>query len=215
MKISVIGTGSVAQALIKGLISEKYNLVVGSRNFENESKNTKELRNVYNTIKIVSYIEAVELGEIIIFSIPGFALLETIKDIGIKKLEGKIVWDITNPFSSDTPVNGVIKLISSPEESLSENVQKLIPLSHVVKAMNTIGAHLMYKPSLKEIGTAFIAGNNEQAKEKVSRIVKSLGWDSYDAGKIESSRALEYMGQLYVAQGIFYNNWNTTFKYIV
>ncbi|CVK16955.1 hypothetical protein Ga0061079_11329 [Apibacter mensalis] len=84
------------------------------------------------------------MGEIIIFSIPGFALLETIKDIGIKKLEGKTVWDITNAFSSDAPVNGVIKLISSSEEFLSENVQKLIPLYHVVKAMNTIEVHLMY-----------------------------------------------------------------------
>ncbi|WP_156332324.1 NAD(P)-binding domain-containing protein [Apibacter mensalis] len=51
---------------------------------------------------------------------------------------------------------------------------------------------------MKEIGTAFIAGNNEQTQEKVSRIVKSLGWDPYDAGKIESSRALEYMGQLHI-----------------
>lgn len=214
MKISILGTGNVAQAIINGLINEKYNVIVGSRNFEKGSENIEKLKQVHKTLSIVSYQEAVALSEIILLSIPGFALIETIKDIGIKNFEGKILWDITNAFSSEAPTNGVIKLISSPEESLSESVQKLLPLSHVVKGMNTIGAHLMYQPSLKENGTAFIAGNNEEVKNTISTIIKSLGWNTYDAGKLESSRALEYMGQLYVAQGILYNKWNSTFKYI-
>lgn len=44
MKISILGTGNVAQALINGLINEKYNVIVGSRNFEKGSENIEKLK---------------------------------------------------------------------------------------------------------------------------------------------------------------------------
>lgn len=214
MKIAVIGTGNVAQALVNGLISEGYDVKVGSRSLEKDSENITKLKEAHSNISITSYTEAVEFGDVIVLPVPGSALVDVIQEIGVQKFEGKILWDITNALSAEAPANGVIKLITTPEESLAEKIQKLLPSTHVIKAMNTVGAHLMYKPALSEKGTVFVAGNDEQAKDKVSSIVEKFGWESYDAGKIESSRALEYMGQLYVAQGILYNGWNSTFKYV-
>ena len=214
MKIAVIGTGNVAQALVNGLISEGYDVKVGSRSLEKDSENITKLKEAHRNVSIISYTEAVEFGDVIVLPVPGSALVDVIQEIGVQKFEGKILWDITNALSAEAPANGVIKLITTPEESLAEKIQKLLPSTHVIKAMNTVGAHLMYKPALSEKGTVFVAGNDEQAKDKVSSIVEKFGWESYDAGKIESSRALEYMGQLYVAQGILYNGWNSTFKYV-
>lgn len=210
MKVAVIGTGSVAQALINGLISEGYDLKVGSRSASND--NIAKLKEAHSNVSIVSYAEAVEFAEIVVLPVPGAALMDTVREIGVEKFAGKVVWDITNAFAAEAPVNGVIKLITTPDESLAERVQKLLPSSYVVKALNTVGAHLMYKPTLD--GTVFIAGNEDDAKKKISSIAEKFGWNTYDAGKIESSRALEYMGQLYVAQGILYNGWNSTFKYV-
>ncbi len=214
MKIAVIGTGNVAQALVNGLISEGYDVKVGSRSLEKDSENITKLKKAHSNVSITSYTEAVEFGDVIVLPVPGSALVDVIQEIGVQKFEGKILWDITNALSAEAPANGVIKLITTPEESLAEKIQKLLPSTHVIKAMNTVGAHLMYKPALSEKGTVFLAGNDEQAKNKVSSIVEKFGWESYDAGKIESSRALEYMGQLYIAQGILYNGWNSTFKYV-
>lgn len=214
MKIAVIGTGNVAQALVNGLISEGYDVKVGSRSLEKDSENITKLKKAHSNVSITSYTEAVEFGDVIVLPVPGSALVDVIQEIGVQKFEGKILWDITNALSAEAPANGVIKLITTPEESLAEKIQKLLPSTHVIKAMNTVGAHLMYKPTLSEKGTVFVAGNDEQAKDKVSSIVEKFGWESYNTGKIESSRALEYMGQLYVAQGILYNGWNSTFKYV-
>lgn len=214
MKIAVIGTGNVAQALVNGLISEGYDVKVGSRSLEKDSENITRLKKAHSNVSITSYTEAVEFGDVIVLPVPGSALVNVIQEIGVQKFEGKILWDITNALSAEAPANGVIKLITTPEESLAEKIQKLLPFTHVIKAMNTVGAHLIYKPALSEKGTVFVAGNDEQAKDKVSSIVEKFGWESYNTGKIESSRALEYMGQLYVAQGILYNGWNSTFKYV-
>ncbi len=214
MKVAVIGTGNVAQALINGLISEGYDVKVGSRNSGKDSENITKLKEAHSNVSITSYVKAVEFGDIVVLPIPGASLVDVIQEIGVQKFEGKILWDITNAFSADAPANGVIKLITTPDESLAEKVQKLLPSTHVVKAMNTVGAHLMYKPVFGENGTIFLAGNDGYAKERISEIAKKFGWESYDAGKIESSRALEYMGQLYVAQGILYNGWSSTFKYV-
>ncbi|QIK60939.1 NAD(P)-binding domain-containing protein [Dysgonomonas sp. HDW5A] len=214
MKIAVIGTGNVAQALVNGLISEGYDVKVGSRSLEKDSENITKLKKAHSNVSITSYTEAVEFGDVIVLPVPGSALVDVIQEIGVQKFEGKILWDITNALSAEAPGNGVIKLITTPEESLAEKIQKLLPSTHVIKAMNTVGAHLMYRPVLSEKGTVFLAGNDEQAKDKISSIVEKFGWESYDTGKIESSRALEYMGQLYVAQGILYNGWNSTFKYV-
>lgn len=214
MKVAVIGTGNVAQALINGLIAEGYDVKVGSRNLEKDNENIAKLKQAHSSVSITSYAEAVEFADVVTLPVPGASLVDVIEEIGVQKFEGKILWDITNAFSAEAPANGVIKLITTPDESLAEKVQKLLPSTHVVKAMNTVGAHLMYKPALSENGTVFLAGNHDQAKETISGIAKKFGWESYDTGKIESSRALEYMGQLYVAQGILYNGWNSTFKYV-
>ncbi len=214
MKVAVIGTGNVAQALINGFISEGYELKVGSRNSSKDNENVAKLKEAHSNIDVVSYQEAVEYAELVVLPVPGASLINVISEIGTDKFDGKIVWDITNAFSAEAPANGVIKLITTPGESLAEKVQKLLPSAHVVKAMNTVGAHLMYKPTLGESGTIFLAGNEDKTKQVVASVVKKFGWDSYDAGKIESSRALEYMGQLYVAQGILNNGWNSTFKYV-
>lgn len=214
MKIAVLGTGNVASALINGFVHEGYNVKVGSRNVDKNNESITKLKKTYSNVDVVAYSEAVDFADLVVFAVPGFGLVDIIKEIGTDKFDSKIVWDITNPFSAEAPVNGVIKLITTADESLSEKIQKLLPQSFVIKAMNTVGAHLMYKPSLSESGTVFIAGNDDVAKKTVSTIISKFGWNFYDAGKIESSRALESMGQLYVAQGILYNAWNTTFKYV-
>ncbi|WP_128330935.1 NADPH-dependent F420 reductase [Apibacter sp. HY039] len=214
MKIAIIGTGNVAQALVKGLISENYEIKIGTRNVNKENGNIDILKNINSSIDITTYDNAVEFADIIILSVPGASLVEVIETIGISKFKEKILWDITNALSGEAPVNGVIKLITNSEESIAEKVQKLLPDTYVVKAMNTVGAHLMYKPKLSEQGTVFISGNDENSKKNVAEIVIKFGWNFYDSGKIESSRALEYMGQFYIAQGIFSDNWNSTFKYI-
>ena len=58
----------------------------------------------------------------------------------------------------------------------------------------------------------FIAGNDEEAKRKVTAILGDFGWGVIDAGGIESSRYLEAMCIVWVVSALKANNWNQAFK---
>jgi hypothetical protein len=48
----------------------------------------------------------------------------------------------------------------------------------------------------------FIADNNDDAKKKVSVILKDFGWDVVDVGGVESSRYLEAMCMVWLLSAI-------------
>lgn len=62
-------------------------------------------------------------------------------------------------------------------DSLGERVQRLLPGSYVVKALNTVLAEVMVNPALTGgRPDMFIAGENEDAKRAVGEILKAWGW---------------------------------------
>ena len=81
-------------------------------------------------------------------------------------LRGKVVIDATNPleFNAGMPP----RLAGSGNDSAGERVQRLLPDAHVVKAFNTVGNALMFRPSFPGgPPDMFICGNSEEAKKKV------------------------------------------------
>ena len=98
--------------------------------------------------------------------------------------------------------------------SLGEQIQKQIPNAKVVKAFNTIGAHIMVTP-MREEGSPdlFIAGNDDDAKKKFVSLAEQMGWENViDFGDISQSYWLEANAMLWIHYGFKYNNWNHAFK---
>jgi len=123
------------------------------------------------------------------------------------------VIDSTNPISKEPPVNGVLKFFTTLEDSLMERIQALLPDAKLVKAFNSVGNTKMYKPGFKDgPPTMFICGNDEEAKKKVSAILRSFGWESEDMGKIEAARAIEPLCILWCIPGFLRNQWTHAFK---
>ena len=58
----------------------------------------------------------------------------------------------------------------------------------------------------------FIAGNSDDAKNRVSAILKEFGWGVVDVGGIECSRYLEAMCMVWVLSAMRASNWNQAFK---
>jgi predicted dinucleotide-binding enzyme len=78
-------------------------------------------------------------------------------------------------------------------------VQNLLPDSKVVKAFNTVGAAMMYKPDCGDVKpTMFIAGNDAEAKRQVSDIVTMFGWEPLDCGSLVQARSLEPMALVWI-----------------
>jgi predicted dinucleotide-binding enzyme len=82
-----------------------------------------------------------------------------------------------------------------------------------VKAFNTVGNTLFYKPQLRGgPPDMFICGNDAEAKKTVSRICFEWGWSVIDIGGIDGARYLEPMCMTWVLHGILSGSWNHAFK---
>jgi predicted dinucleotide-binding enzyme len=141
-------------------------------------------------------------------------MADVIKTAGIQNFSNKVVIDATNPIDhTRPPVNGVLPYFTTTNESLMEQLQKLLPEAKLVKAFNCVGNAFMYKPDFGgQVPTMFICGNDEDAKKTVTAILDAFGWETADMGKAESARAIEALCMLWCIPGILNNQWTHAFK---
>ena len=190
MRIGIIGSGPVGQALAKAFLSEGYEVMLGTRNVTKPELVKFNVENM--AVAIGNFAETAQFGEMIVLATAGLVTGEAIKLAGPSNFSGKIVIDTTNPIANEPPVNGVLKCFTSLDESLMEITQKELPDAKLVKAFNSVGNTLMYRPGFKGgPPTMFICGNDEEAKKKVTAILRSFGWETEDMGKVEAARAIE------------------------
>ncbi len=210
MKIGIIGSGIVGQTLAKAFTSEGHNVILGTRDPLKEEvvKFNKE-----TSIATGTFEDVATFGEVIVLATKGSGAQEAIQLAGKYNFDNKIVLDTTNPIADMPPTNGVLHYTTSLEESLMEQLQQLLPEAKFVKAFSSVGNALMYKPKLKEgTPTMFICGNDEDAKQTVTGILASFGWDTEDCGKAEAARAIEPLCMLWCIAGFLKNDWVHAFK---
>lgn len=207
MKVAVIGSGDVGQALAKGLASIGHQVMIGTRNTQKKelhwAKNQKE-------ITLGSFAEAADFGELAFLAVAWHAA-ENVLAIVRPELSGKIVIDVTNPliFNDD----GAPELAFGHNMSAGELVQQTLADSHVVKTLNIINYKNMVRPEYKQ-GTPvmFLCGNNQSAKVHVGDMLAELGWvNIQDIGGIEKSRLLEPLCLLWVEYGVMNDTWDHAF----
>ncbi|MCB9931815.1 MAG: NAD(P)-binding domain-containing protein [Planctomycetes bacterium] len=210
MKIGVLGTGDVGVALGNGFIALGHDVKMGSRKAGGD-KAKAWVAKAGKKASEGTFEDAAKFGEIIVLACLGTAAEAVLAQSGAKNLEGKLLWDATNPldFSGGMPP----KLAIAGYDSLGEHVQKAVPAAKVVKVFNTVGNALMFKPELAGgPPTMFIAGDDEAAKQRTTQLLKDFGWETVDVGGIESSRYLEAMCLTWVLHGLKSGSWTHAFK---
>jgi predicted dinucleotide-binding enzyme len=210
MNVGMLGTGDVGKALGKGFIALGHAVKMGSRDARNP-KATAWAKEAGAKATVGTFADAAEFGEIVVLATLGVANENALKLAGPEKLRGKVVIDATNPldFSSGMPP----KLAVSGNDSAGEQVQRLLPDAHVVKAFNTVGNAFMFRPDFQGgPPDMFIAGNSDNAKKTVTGILTDFGWGVVDVGGVEASRYLEAMCMVWVLSAMRTNNWNQAFK---
>lgn len=221
MKIGILGTGGVGRTLAAKFVSDGNEVMIGTRNVEETlAKNKpdamgsppyKEWQSNNPKVKLGTFADTAKFGEIIILATFGDATKNAIDLAGKENFNGKVVIDTTNPldFSKGVPPGFTATL----GNSLGEQIQKHIPNAKVVKAFNTIGAHIIINPEREEgIPDLFVAGNDD-AKKQFSDLIQNWGWNSViDMGDISQSYWLETFAMLWIHYGFKYNSWNHAFK---
>ena len=210
MKIGILGTGDVGQALGRGLVSIGHEVRMGSR----EAGNVKARAWVSKTDERASagtFADAAAFGEIVFLATIWSGTENALKLAGAKNLAGKVVVDVTNPlvFTPNAPPS----LALGHTDSGGEQVQRWLPESRVVKAFNIVGnAHMFHPDFPGGPPDMFVCGNDAAAKKTVTEICAAFGWPVIDIGGIEGSRLLEPICILWVLYGIQHSSWNHAFK---
>jgi 8-hydroxy-5-deazaflavin:NADPH oxidoreductase len=211
MKAGIIGSGQVGQVLAKAFLNEGYEVMLGTRNVEKPELEKFKAENA--AIAIGNFSETAQFGEIIVLATGGLVTEEAIKLAGPSNFSRKIVIDTTNPIAKEPPVNGVLKYFTSLNDSLMERIQQWLPEAKLVKAFNSVGNGLMYRPGFKGgPPTMFICGNDEDAKKKVTAILRSFGWEPEDMGKAEAARAIEPLCMLWCIPSFLHGQRTHAFK---
>ena len=210
MNVGILGTGDVGKAIGRGFIALGHAVTIGGRDPQND-KALAWARQMGGKASVGTFADAASFGEVIVLATLGVANESAINLAGVQSFRGKVLIDTTNPldFSGGMPP----KLAINGEDSGGERVQRLLPDAHVVKAFNTVGNALMFKPELPGgPPDMFICGNHDDAKTSVGAILTDFGWGVVDCGGIESSRYLEAMCLVWVLAAARTNTWNQAFK---
>jgi predicted dinucleotide-binding enzyme len=197
MKIAILGSGQVGQALALGYARHGHDVVIGTRQSQVED------------LPVAVPDQAVRDADLVVLGVAGRASVEVVGSLA-QLLDGKVLIDATNPldFSSGTP-----GLFVGFDDSLGEQVQKAAPGARVVKAYNSVGNALFVDPDLPGgPPTMFIAGNDDAAKAAVTQLLQDTGWEVADLGGIEQSRWLEAMCMAWVSYGARTGTWNHAWK---
>lgn len=210
MKIAVIGSGDVGNALSNGFLKYGYHVMRASRHPEklNEWKTKAGANATTGTFE-----QAAKYGEVVVLAVKGTAAISAINLCGLENLKGKTVIDVTNPIADEAPQNGVLKFFSDINNSLMERTEASAPDANFVKAFNSVGNAHMVNPDFKGgMPTMFICGNNEKSKLTVREILDQFGWEIEDMGSSKAARAIEPLCMLWCIPGFLHNDWNHAFK---
>ncbi|MFD7912117.1 NADPH-dependent F420 reductase [Streptomyces sp. NPDC059752] len=135
---------------------------------------------------------AARTARIVINATPGAGSLERLAALR-EELHGKILIDVSNA-TADGP-DGLPADLVYPGSSLAEQLQEALPETHVVKTLNTMLFPVMTAPAtLTQPPTAFLSGEDPQAKQTVRELLVDLGWHKEwinDLGGIQTARATE------------------------
>lgn len=201
MRIAVLGTGMVGQALAGGLTRLGHAVTVGTRDPEATLARTAPdgMGNPpfaawladHADVALTTYADAAAGAELVVLAGNGAAALDMLTAAGADHLAGKVVLDISNPldFSAGFPPTLFVK----DTDSLGEQVQAAFPDARVVKSLNTLTAPLMVEPGLLGAATTvFVSGDDAAAKATVTELLTGFGHtDVIDLGGIETARGTE------------------------
>ena len=210
MRVGVLGTGDVGRVLGSAFVTLGHEVRMGAREATND-KAAAWAREAGPRASAGTFADAAAFGELVVFATLGVANEQIVKAAGHDPFAGKVVIDATNPldFSGGMPP----ALAIAGNDSGGEQLQRLLPGAHVVKAFNTVGNALMFRPDLPGgPPDMFICGNDDDAKRQVSELLARFGWGVVDVGGIESSRYLEAMCMVWVIAGARSGNWRQAFK---
>ena len=177
--IGLIGAGHIGSQVARLAVKNGYDVVISnSRGPETLSELVAELG---PKARAATSLDAAKAGDIVVVTVP----LKNYRSVPVEPLAGKIVIDTNNYYPQR---DGHIPELDNESTTTSELLQAHLPASKVVKAFNHIYASQLTTDGLpagtKNRRALVIAGNDNEAKATVTRLLDQFGFDTVDAGPL-------------------------------
>jgi predicted dinucleotide-binding enzyme len=180
MKVAIIGSGHVGQALAQGLRRGGHGVTFGARTPDPAHPDEAGIA------------EAVAGADATILATPFAAASDVIAAAG--GFAGCVLIDATNPLSVTEHGLG---LTIGHTNSGAETIAAMAPSAHVFKTFNQTGFENMADaPADAARPVMFVAGDDVASKAKVLALVESTGFEAVDAGPLHAARLLEPLAML-------------------
>jgi 8-hydroxy-5-deazaflavin:NADPH oxidoreductase len=198
MKIGILGTGVVGETLATKLAALGHDVKMGARSATNEKAAAWAAKAGGNASQ-GTFTDAARHGELVFLCTKGDVAVEAARAAGEDALAGKVLVDVTNPldFSKGMPPT----VSTRGDDSVAEQLQRALPTTKVVKALNTVTAAVMVDPAaLGPDHDLFVSGNDAAAKATVGNFLREqLGWKNViDLGDVTTARGTEHYMPLWL-----------------
>jgi 8-hydroxy-5-deazaflavin:NADPH oxidoreductase len=182
VKIGILGTGKMGSRLARHWADAGHDVMFGSRTPDKGDE---------SGLPVGSFADAAGFGDVVAFAVPGTAAMDTAKALG--SLSGKTIIDMTNPMGPN---------MTYPMDhgtSNAEQIAKVAPGAHVVKAFNVAFAAVVENPDFggQKIDM-YYCGDNADAKAAVRQLIEAAGFEPVDLGPLHRAHNLEAMANLII-----------------
>lgn len=189
--IGILGAGRVGATLAGALRSAGHPVTLGGRAPEDTAARAAGLD---ARITLADQRTTARTADVVINATPGESSLACLTGLRTE-LSGKTLVDVSN--ATRDADDGLPGELCYPGSSLAEQLQAALPDTRVVKTLNTMLFMVMSAPeTLATPPTAYLSGDDEQAKSTVAGLLGDLGWRPEwieDLGGISTARATEAM----------------------
>ncbi|HWB56250.1 MAG TPA: NADPH-dependent F420 reductase [Gaiellaceae bacterium] len=192
MKVTVVGAGNMGRGIGALAVAGGHDVEIVDRDPAEAQSLAAELGGSATALEPGAPLG----GEVVVLALYYPGIKDAVREYG-DQLAGRVVVDITNPVDTETWDS----LATAPGSSSAEEVQQLVPQgTPVVKAFNTTFAGTLVE---REVGgqqlDVLIAGDDDEAKQKVSQIAADAGLRPVDVGPLRRAQQLEQLGFLHIA----------------
>ena len=190
-RMGIIGSGAIGTAVARLAIAAGYEVMIAN------SRGPESLTDLVDELgpraQAGDVRAAAQFGDIPVLAIPLTAYPNLPADVFV----GRTILSTGNYYPYR---DGRIKQLDTIETTTAEYEQALLPGTRIVKAFNSIVAHHIPFLAGSQPRTALpVAGDDTEAKTRISSIVNVLGFDTVDAGTLAESWRFEPESGAYTA----------------